>query len=173
MQNVMLQVGLRLMSVEGYAVKRVNSYVLRCNACFHVMFDMERMFCERCGHNYVSRVSAGMDEATGELKLYLKKDFQHKLQGTKFAIPKGGSQRNGRFEGEMVLREDQLMMGIWKQKTAPKAKEKTSMFGVEVNEKTGVSVRESAHPVVVGHGRKNINSAKGRERRGKKKRTKK
>jgi len=70
----------------------------------------------------------------------------------------------------MLLREDQMKMGIWAQKMAPKAKEKSSVFGLEVNEKTGVSVRAANHKAVVGYGKKNPNAARGRERRGKKKR---
>ena len=170
MQSVLLQIGLRLLSVSGNVVRRINHHVLRCNACFKVMLDTERLFCERCGSNHVSRVSAGVDERTGELKLYLKKNYQYKLQGTKFSLPKPGSQRNGRFAGELLLREDQLKMGIWAQKMAPKAREKTSMFGLEVTEKTGVDVRESNHKAVVGYGKKNPNAMRGRERRGKKKR---
>ena len=35
--------------------------------------------------------------------------------GTKYSIPKPGSR--GRYEGELLLREDQLLTGIWRQKS--------------------------------------------------------
>jgi len=169
MQSVLLGIGLRLLSVDGYLVKRVSQYVLRCNACFLVQPNTEKLFCGRCGGSHLSRVAASVDPNTGAQVLHLKSDYKYKQQGTQYALPKPGAQRKGRFQGAMVLREDQLMMGIWAQKTAPKAKEKTSMFGAEVNEKTGVNVKKSAHTVVVGAGRQNPNAAKGRERRGQKK----
>jgi rRNA maturation endonuclease Nob1 len=169
MQAVLIQIGLRLLSVEGYQVRRVTQFVLRCNACFLVTTDTEKLFCGRCGGAHLSRIAASVDPKTGEQKLFLKKDYKHRLQGTKYPLPKPGTQRKGRFGGQVVLREDQMQMGIWAQKIAPKAKEKTSMFGAEVNEKTGVKVAKSAHTVEVGLGRRNPNSTKGRERRGKKK----
>ena len=83
-------------------------------------------------------------------------------------MPKPGTK--GRFEGEVLLREDQLQMGIWHQKTIQKAKEQSSMFGADVTEKTGLSVRKGPE-IKIGHGRKNPNAMKnGRERRGAKKR---
>tara|TARA_A100001015_G_C15029978_1_gene732660 strand:+ start:1008 stop:3491 length:2484 start_codon:yes stop_codon:yes gene_type:complete len=171
MQAVLIQVGLRLLGVEGYQVRRVSQFVLRCNACFLITSDTEKIFCPRCGGAHLSRIAASVDPKTGEQKLYLKKDYRHKLQGTKYSLPKPGAQRKGRFGGELVLREDQMMMGIWAQKTAPKAKEKLSMFGAEVNEKTGCRVAKSTCTVEIGLGRQNPNSTKGRERRGKKKRS--
>ena len=71
----------------------------------------------------------------------------------------------------MLLREDQLMMGIWSQKVRSKAQEQSSMFGADVTEKTGLSVKKGAN-ITVGAGRRNPNAQKnGRERRGAKKRT--
>jgi len=172
MQTVLLGVGLRLLSVDGLMVRKVANWVQRCNACFLVQPPAnDKLFCGRCGSSHLSRVASAVDPKTGEQKLFLKQDYKHRLQGTKYSLPKPGGQRKGRFGGEVVLREDQMLMGIWAQKVAPKAKEKTSMFGAEVNEKTGVSVAKSATTVVVGFGRQNPNSSKGRERRGKKKRS--
>ena len=34
MQNVLLQMGLGLVGVEGKRIERVKSWVLRCHACF-------------------------------------------------------------------------------------------------------------------------------------------
>jgi RNA-binding protein NOB1 len=34
MQNVMLQMGLRLLSVNGMAINTLRQFVLRCHACF-------------------------------------------------------------------------------------------------------------------------------------------
>ena len=172
MQNVLLQVGLKLLSVEGFEVRRVKQYVLRCNACFTTVADTNKLFCGRCGSSFLSRVPCGVDQRTGEQRVFLKPGYQHKTQGTKYSLPKAGSikAKGGRFEGDMLLREDQLMMGIWSQKTRAKAQEQSSMFGADVTEKTGLSVKKGAN-ITVGSGRRNPNAMKnGRERRGAKKR---
>ena len=36
MQNVILQMGLRLLAPDGRAITRLSRYVLRCSACFFV-----------------------------------------------------------------------------------------------------------------------------------------
>lgn len=38
MQNVMLQMGLNLVGVEGKKIEKVKSWVLRCHACFKCVF---------------------------------------------------------------------------------------------------------------------------------------
>ena len=40
MQNVLLQMGLSLVGVEGKRIDRVKSWVLRCHACFKYVFDL-------------------------------------------------------------------------------------------------------------------------------------
>jgi RNA-binding protein NOB1 len=71
----------------------------------------------------------------------------------------------------MLLREDQMMQGIWAQRARGKST-KNSMFGEEISEQFGKQVLTGSD-LVVGFGRKNPNAQKGRERRGKKGRGKK
>lgn len=40
MQNVLLQMGLNLVGVEGKRIEKVKSWVLRCHACFKYVFDL-------------------------------------------------------------------------------------------------------------------------------------
>jgi len=49
MQNVMLQMGLRLISVNGLAISSVRIFALKCHACFAVTREMDRVFCPSCG----------------------------------------------------------------------------------------------------------------------------
>ena len=78
----------------------------------------------------------------------------------------------GRYEGEMLLREDQLLSGIWQQKAARARSAKTaaSVFGPEVTESLEALHVVARNQLTVGVGRKNPNATRGRERRGKKKR---
>ena len=48
-QNVMLQMGLRLISVSGSSITSTRQFLLKCHACFHLTRDMQRQFCPACG----------------------------------------------------------------------------------------------------------------------------
>ena len=77
----------------------------------------------------------------------------------------------------MLLREDQLMMGAWNQKvkirSGGKAKSAAqSMFGQDIASNVGCNAKAmNVDDIASGFGRRNPNSAKGRERRGKKKKS--
>lgn len=96
MQNVMLQMGLPLLSVDGMKIRRLKSWVHRCGACFRVHTDaefngMKRLFCSHCGSDMMQRIAASVDGKSGRLKLHLKKNYKQNLRGTKFSLPKAGS----------------------------------------------------------------------------------
>ena len=111
MQNVMLQMGLRLLSTDGMIIKRVKQWILRCIACFTTSTEMERLFCPKCGNNTMERVSNSLDR-DGHMTFYTRANRPTKLSGTKFSLPKP---RGGR-SGDLLLREDQLLVGIWGQR---------------------------------------------------------
>ena len=116
MQNVLLQLGLRLVGVDGLVIARTKRWVLRCGACFHLEDDASKLFCSRCGSTPLRRVAVGVD-ASGARRVYLNKNKAPNARGSKFGLPKPG--KAGRYEGELLLREDQLHTGIWRQKAAP------------------------------------------------------
>ena len=164
MQNILIQIGLTVVSVDGMLIEKVKQWVLRCVICFQVHYDMDRLFCSSCGGNNLTRVACSIDNETGQLKLHLRKDYKVNTRGTKYNIPKAGQQ--GRFEGELLLREDQLLTGIWRQKTVKIKKDIRSAFGDELTSDVGLHINKS-QTIKVGLGKKNPNSQKGRERRGK------
>jgi RNA-binding protein NOB1 len=183
MQNVILQMNLELLSVDGIKVRKLKSWVQRCGACFKVYTNSDsggplgskRLFCDHCGSDMMQRIAASVDGKTGRLRLHLSKNYKHNLRGTKFSLPKAGT--GNRFQGDLLLREDQLLMGAWNQKVKMRSGGKArnaaqSMFGRDIA--TNVGCHASAvntDDVRVGFGRRNPNSAKGRERRGKKKKS--
>jgi RNA-binding protein NOB1 len=184
MQNVLLQMGLILLSVDGMQIRRLKSWVLRCGACFKIHTDpfdpttgMRRMFCAHCGSDRVQRVSASVDGKTGRLKLYFSKRKRNKYmstRGTKFSLPKPGT--GNRFQGDLLLREDQLLMGAWQQKVKKNMGGQSrahaeSIFGKDIASNVGCGVTSMPNEIQVGFGRRNPNAAKGRERRGKKKKS--
>ena len=174
MQNVILQMGMKLITVDGMAVRRLKQWVTRCGACFTVSSNdnsnqSSHLFCARCGSDMLQRVAASVDGKTGRYILHLSKKRQKKvnLRGTKFSLPKPG--KGNRFEGDLLLREDQLMMGAWHQKVKKGNKEVQSIFGSDITMGVGLDVTKR-DDVQIGFGRRNPNASKfGRERRGKKK----
>lgn len=166
MQNISIQMGMHIMSVDGLLIKTVKQWILRCMACYQLHHDMDRLFCSRCGANHLSRVACSIDASTGELRLHLRKNYQVQTRGTKYSLPKPGSQ--GRFTGELLLREDQLLHGIWRQKCVKIRKDIRSAFGQDVTNDVGIHINKGEN-IKIGLGRSNPNADKGRERRGKSK----
>ena len=106
--------------------------------------------------------------ASGARRVYLNKNKAPNARGSKFGLPKPG--KAGRYEGELLLREDQLHTGIWRQKAARarSAKAARSVFGPEVTESLEALQLVQRANLTVGVGRKNPNAmSNGRERRGK------
>lgn len=164
MQNVMLQIGLRLLSTEGMIIQRVKQWILRCIACFTTSTEMDRMFCSKCGNSTLERVSYSLDRE-GHMVFYTRANRPTKLSGTKYSLPKPKGGRNG----DLLLREDQLLVGIWGQRQRQHKNIMQSAFGENVAHDLGVKA-EKQSGIQVGYGRLNPNAQKGRERRGKKKR---
>ncbi|ORZ35006.1 Nin one binding Zn-ribbon like-domain-containing protein [Catenaria anguillulae PL171] len=101
-QNVLLQMGMHLLSLDGIHVRRLKNWLLRCHACFRTTSEMERRFCPSCGGNTLIRTSYTIED--GVMHLHLKKNFQYKLRGTIFSIP---NPKQGRNADNLILREDQ------------------------------------------------------------------
>ena len=185
MQNVILRMGLLLATIDGetdgtYVVKTLKSWVMRCPACFTVAADKGGggnsnsnsnvgLFCGKCGSAGLERIAASTDPKTGERKLHLsKKRRDQNVRGTKFTMPKAGNQ--GRYDGDLLLREDQLLSGNWAIKVKKGKGVTRSVFGDDVAEGVGLGDLTKRDDIKIGFGRRNPNAAKtGRERRGKKK----
>ena len=186
MQNVILQMNLELLSVDGVKIRKLKSWVMRCGACYKVYTNAstsdaaagplgKRLFCDHCGSDMMQRIAASVDGKTGRLRLHFSKHYKHNLRGTKYSLPKPGT--GNRFQGDLLLREDQLMMGAWNQKVKMRSGGKArsdaqSIFGRDIASNVGCHASSaSIDDIRVGFGRRNPNAAKGRERRGKKKKS--
>ena len=137
--------------------------------------------CAVAHHNLLFPLSLSLSlhgAHSGQYKLHFRKKTGASrgpnLMGSKYSIP---VERNGitatgkkRFEGQTILREDQMMMGVWSQKLRKQPKAAESMFGEDILSDVGLSLK-SRKDVKIGHGRNNRNAMRGRERRGKKKST--
>jgi RNA-binding protein NOB1 len=150
MQSVLLQMGLKLLSVEGMVIKKIRQFVFKCHSCFKICKDMTRKFCPSCGNTTLLRFSASTDDQ-GNL-VYTQAQRLHN-RGTIFSIP---LPRGGRNSKDLVLTED-----VYLAKTKYKRDKKDAdVFSSEYSfaqGKTGPSDR-----VVIGYGNKNPNIAKRR-----------
>jgi RNA-binding protein NOB1 len=165
MQNVLLQMNLGVASVDGLLVREVRQWVLRCSACLKVHAAMDRLFCSKCGASHLQRIAASVSAETGELRLHLKRGHRVSSRGKVHPLPKPGSQ--GKYAGELLLREDQLLSGVWRQKVVKVNRDVRSAFGADVVSDVGLQLNKSA-AIKVGLGRTNPNADKGRNKRGSK-----
>ncbi|RKP09402.1 Nin one binding Zn-ribbon like-domain-containing protein [Thamnocephalis sphaerospora] len=164
MQNVLLQMGLNLISVDGVLIKRVKTWVLRCHACFKITTDMERQFCPTCGNNTLTRVSASTDE-NGNLCVFLKRNFQHNVRGTRYSIPK---YKGGKHGNDMILREDERAYQVAVHRNRRKAKQDVFDPDYIPALMQGDSGRMAKNSMpTIGYGRRNPNASRrgGRSKR--------
>ncbi|KAH9259136.1 hypothetical protein BASA81_002756 [Batrachochytrium salamandrivorans] len=154
-QNVLLQLRLGVVSLDGKRVDHVKSWVLKCDGCLAILpANQQRLFCPKCGHNALARLAFSID-SEGVRRYHYAKNRRIKNKGIRFPIPKGA---------DLLLREDQLIGGKWAQRAQKKTDEE-SQWGRDVNDALGLGLKGLAK-VQVGYGAQNPNATKGRERRG-------
>ncbi|CAN8272875.1 unnamed protein product [Cochlearia groenlandica] len=124
MQNVILQMGLRLLAPGGMQIRQLNRWILKCHACYTVTPEIGRIFCPKCGNGGTLRKVAVTIGENGAIIAARKPRVT--LRGTKFSIPmpKGGRES---ITKNLVLREDQLPQKFLN----PRSKKKASNLGDE------------------------------------------
>ena len=75
-------------------------------------------------------------DSKGKQKLHLSAKRKNDIRGTKFSLPKPGKQN--RFAGDLLLREDQLLMGAWNTKVKVGKGQVESMFGADIIDNVGL-----------------------------------
>jgi len=106
MQNVMIAMGLRLLSVRGLAITTIRTHVRRCHACWAVELDMEKPnnFCRVCGGHTLMKAVFHIN-ANGVPRYYMSQKAINNTRGTVYSIPKF---RGGRVNKDLILREDAM-----------------------------------------------------------------
>ena len=104
MQNVALQLGLRLAAPDGRTVCAARRWALRCSACGATSREAGRLFCPACGHAALDKVEV-LAGPGGAAVYGVRK--RHTLRGTIFPIPlpRGGKGARSR---DPVLAEDAM-----------------------------------------------------------------
>ncbi|KAF9292648.1 Nin1 binding protein [Mortierella alpina] len=157
MQNVLLQMGLNLLSVDGLRISKVKNWVLRCHACTKVTQDMDKKFCPSCGNATLMRTSTSTDQ-NGNVKYYLKKNMVYNLRGTKYSIP---TPKGGRKNNDLILREDQREFEL--SMKFQRRQKKIDAFDPDYVPRLlegQIDVRNPFGAPVIGYGKRNPNAVK-------------
>uniref|UniRef100_T2M3I8 RNA-binding protein NOB1 n=1 Tax=Hydra vulgaris TaxID=6087 RepID=T2M3I8_HYDVU len=87
MQNVMIQMGLHVVSVNGMLIRHARNYIQKCYGCYKETHNMEETFCPSCGNKTLLKVSVTIDSDGTVQYHYPKRGRNFNIRGTKFSIP--------------------------------------------------------------------------------------
>ncbi|PAA60948.1 hypothetical protein BOX15_Mlig023801g1, partial [Macrostomum lignano] len=124
-QNVCARLGVPILSCEGRIIAEIRTHVLWCAGCYKRCLRPDKRFCPSCGHATLQRVSAQLDNATGQLQLFFKKNYQYRLKGTRYSLPKP---RGGKHSLDPITCEWQR---VPQQRPSKKTLQKANPFSVD------------------------------------------
>ncbi|KAK1260969.1 hypothetical protein QJS04_geneDACA001967 [Acorus gramineus] len=159
MQNVILQIGLRLLAPEGVQIRQLHRWVLKCHACNKVTAEIGRIFCPKCGNGGTLRkVSVTIGE--NGIVLAARKPRVN-LRGTKFSLPLPQGGRDA-ISKNLVLREDQLPHKLLYPKTKKKSNKLDDFFSADdffghIGNKNASLKPPVGQSLAVFHGKRNPN----------------
>eukprot|EP00397_Hematodinium_sp_SG-2012_P036189 GEMP01039037.1.p1 GENE.GEMP01039037.1~~GEMP01039037.1.p1 ORF type:complete len:480 (+),score=104.83 GEMP01039037.1:24-1442(+) len=169
-QNVLMQIGLRVLSIDGYRIRNLKLWGLLCRACGHSTRDTTKMWCPKCGHATVDRVPITLDSETGQMTIHDNRR-RIKTRGLRYSIP---APKGGRHNRGPIFAEDELMIGGRMQeiRRAQKLLEREKLAHDPFADKTGNAnqwcsrhvtasgnhINQFEAKVVVGYGRRNPNA---------------
>jgi len=104
-QNVIKQIGLSIIALDGRVIKEVRTYIRRCYGCFMLTSNMTRSFCPKCGNKSLKRVAVNLDK-DGKQCVYINTKRPLNLKGKKYSLPKP---QGGKHAINPRLVEDQPM----------------------------------------------------------------
>ncbi|ERM99904.1 RNA-binding protein NOB1 [Amborella trichopoda] len=125
MQNVLLQMGLRLLTPTGMQIRQLHRWVLKCHACNRVTAEIGRIFCPKCGNGGTLRKVAVTVGESGVVQAARRPRII--LRGTKFSLPSPQGGRDA-ITKNPILREDQLPHKL----LYPKLKKKPANKGLDI-----------------------------------------
>ncbi|XP_061450525.1 RNA-binding protein NOB1 isoform X2 [Rhineura floridana] len=131
MQNVLLQMGLHVLAVNGMLIRRTRSHIMRCHGCFKTTSEMTRLFCPHCGNKTLKKVAVTVGD-DGSLHVHFSQNPKVlNPRGLRHSLP---APQGGKHANNPHLTEDQRFP---QQRLSRKARQKTNVF--DPNYITGVS----------------------------------
>ncbi len=157
MQNILLQMGIKIISTDGRRViRQIRRYVLRCHACTQIERDLERKFCGSCGNATLHRVAYKVNKK-GVARVFINPKRKPNLRGTKYSIP---MTRGGRHNKDLILREDQVDIVKQRRLQKQRAKLNTDVLDPGTFYNAGAKFNNANDRIVVGYGRRNPNESR-------------
>jgi len=103
-QNVLKQMLMNVISIDGMVIKKIRRWTLRCYACYKICKDITKIFCPHCGYHSLRKISYTIDEE-GNIYYHIP-NYRPSLRGTKYPLP---APKTGRDKsGDIILCESQL-----------------------------------------------------------------
>ncbi|XP_414227.2 RNA-binding protein NOB1 [Gallus gallus] len=122
MQNVLLQMGLHVLAVNGMLIRQARSHILRCHGCFRTTSDMTKVFCPHCGNKTLKKVAVSVSE-DGSLHMHFSRNPKVlNPRGLRYPLP---APQGGKHANNPHLVEDQPFP---QQRLSRKARQKTNVF---------------------------------------------
>ncbi|KAL7878509.1 hypothetical protein AOLI_G00094830 [Acnodon oligacanthus] len=122
MQNVLIHIGLNVISLNGMLIKQTRNYILRCHACFKTTTNMNKTFCPHCGNNTLKKIAVSINE-DGSMQMHFSRNPKVlNPKGKKYSLP---LPQGGKHASNPHLVEDQRFP---QQRVSKKARQKTDVF---------------------------------------------
>ncbi|NXS55887.1 NOB1 protein, partial [Brachypteracias leptosomus] len=122
MQNVLLQMGLQVLAVNGRRIRQARSHLLRCHGCFRTTSDMTKVFCPNCGNKTLKKVGVSVS-SDGTLQMHFSRNPKVlNPRGLRYPLP---APQGGKHAQNPHLVEDQPFP---QQRLSRKARQKTNVF---------------------------------------------
>ncbi|KAJ7312202.1 hypothetical protein JRQ81_006575 [Phrynocephalus forsythii] len=122
MQNVLLQMGLHVLALNGLLIRHARSYILRCHGCFKTTSEMTRLFCPHCGNKTLKKVAVTVDGDGGLHMHFSRNPKVLSPRGLRYSLP---APQGGKHASNPHLAEDQRFP---QQRLSRKARQKTNVF---------------------------------------------
>ncbi|ETW32574.1 hypothetical protein PFTANZ_06704 [Plasmodium falciparum Tanzania (2000708)] len=117
MQNVLYQIGLNVITIDGYKINSIKLWGYFCTSCYFFMRTNNLLFCSKCGNNNLRKVNVHVDNDSKKLIVKIP-HIRVNIKNTIFSIPKKKYHNNNKnkFEDKLqIFREDELLIGGRKQ----------------------------------------------------------
>ncbi|XP_075694638.1 RNA-binding protein NOB1 isoform X1 [Rhinoderma darwinii] len=122
MQNVIMQMGLHVLSVDGMLIRHTRNHILHCHGCFKTTADMTKLFCPSCGNKTLKKVAVSLKE-DGSLHMHFSRNPKVlNTRGLRYSLP---APQGGKHASNPHLVCDQSFP---QQRVSKKARSKTDVF---------------------------------------------
>ncbi|KAG8562901.1 hypothetical protein GDO81_015862 [Engystomops pustulosus] len=122
MQNVLIQMGLHVLSMDGMLIRQTRNFILRCHGCFKTTADMTKLFCPSCGNKTLKKIAVSVNE-DGSLHMHFSKNPKvFNTRGLRYSLT---APQGGKHAANPHLVWDQHFP---QQRVSKKARSKTDVF---------------------------------------------